>query len=439
MNRSYTLSGARGLLFGLCVALLALLLAGCGGAANNTATSDEEATTAEADEAPATTEDEEPAATEADEANIPVPVNGELTNQGAGFVIRPPDGWVEATSDGAGGYGTTTVVPPESLENESIGDFVFISINATEEIAESLEDVDDTADLTLEDVQQWALTGAPPDTSTTDTEETDIAGTDALATNITFEDPNVGEVQGRLITALLEDNRVIMMIGLMQSDTWQQSTFDQIADSMRLIEPAAVEFDLSDDDTMADSERPYEIGQTEEGFYYKGDSDAPVEVVEYSDFQCPACGSFATSDIYTTLTENYVAEGDVQFVYHDFPLSYHQNAPLAAQAAYCAGDQESYWAMHDLLFATQQDWSSLPNGAARDLFIELAEALNLDSDAFETCLAEDTYVEFVDEALAASMEADIQATPTFIVNGESVTAGELLAAIDAELEGTEEE
>jgi len=178
------------------------------------------------------------------------------------------------------------------------------------------------------------------------------------------------------------------------------------------------------------------VGTTPEGLYYKGDPEAPVTVIEYSDFQCPACGAYF-SRLGRFIDENYVEIGKVQFVYHDFPLrSIHPNAVQAAEAARCAGDQNAFWPMHDLLFSRQNEWSS--DGNVQPRFVGYAEDLELDVNAFEQCLSEGRYADEVNAAADAAEAVGIQATPTFVVNGKQVGSDELQAAIDEALQAAGE-
>lgn len=84
----------------------------------------------------------------------------------------------------------------------------------------------------------------------------------------------------------------------------------------------------------------------------KGDKNAPITIVEYSDFECPYCERFV-SDAYKQLDEKYIKTGKVKLVFKDFPLSFHPQAPKAAEAARCAGEQGKFWEMHDKLFELQ--------------------------------------------------------------------------------------
>jgi protein-disulfide isomerase len=171
-------------------------------------------------------------------------------------------------------------------------------------------------------------------------------------------------------------------------------------------------------------------GTTPDRFYYKGKPTALVKVIEYADFQCPACGA-AFETIEPLIDAHFIATGKVQLIYHDFPLPQHANAVPAAAAARCAGEQGKFWAMHDLLFSRQQEWAQDRDPIPR--FASYANALGLDRAAFEQCLASDKFVPALQQAATAALQQGVQATPTFVVNGTPVTADHLQAAIEAAL------
>ncbi len=173
------------------------------------------------------------------------------------------------------------------------------------------------------------------------------------------------------------------------------------------------------------------------GFYTLGDPDAPVTVIEYSDFQCPACGDFATNQLGSSLKQ-YAEAGEIYLIFHDFPLPYHQNAPAASHAARCAGEQgqAKFWQMHDMLFERQAQWSA--DATPEDQFMNFAGAIELDGDQFESCMESAKYAAEVQAAHQAAMAAQIPATPTFVVNGEQVNANSLIPAINAAIAQAEE-
>jgi protein-disulfide isomerase len=173
------------------------------------------------------------------------------------------------------------------------------------------------------------------------------------------------------------------------------------------------------------------VGQTDEGFWYKGDPEAPVQVFKYSDFQCPACANYDLT-LGPVVDSQYVETGQVQFVYHDFPLQIHANSAEAHQASRCAGDQEMYWSYHDVLFQRQSEWSSL--GSPTNQFVAYAGALGMDEDAFRACLNEGTYADAVSQAAQSAIAAQISATPTFVINGQQFNSSELMQAIEAALQ-----
>ena len=159
-----------------------------------------------------------------------------------------------------------------------------------------------------------------------------------------------------------------------------------------------------------------------EGFPSLGPDDAPITVVEYSDYQCPYCTRWH-EETYKQLLDAY--PGQIRFVYRNYPLPFHQNARLSAEAALCAGDQDQYWAYHDKLFA-EKDLINNAEGTTLEVaaYVGFAEELALDTAAFEACLTGETYKEFVeaDMAFAGSLppengEAAVGGTPTFFING----------------------
>lgn len=147
----------------------------------------------------------------------------------------------------------------------------------------------------------------------------------------------------------------------------------------------------------------------------EGDPDAPVVIVEYSDYQCPFCQRHFQQTM--PELEKYIEDGTVLYVFKDFPLtSIHPQAPKAAEAARCAGDQEAYWQMHDLLFANQQQWSGRPDAVST--FKNYAGQLSLDQAAFDACLDGDTYAEAVNANLMEGVGYGVQGTPGFFINRE---------------------
>jgi protein-disulfide isomerase len=146
----------------------------------------------------------------------------------------------------------------------------------------------------------------------------------------------------------------------------------------------------------------------------KGDEDAPITIVEFADYQCPGCGSFALS-VKPQVELAYVQSGKAKFVYYDFPLiSIHAHAFLAARAARCAGDQELFWEYQDVLFRNQPSWSA-KSDVTRD-FLAYAENVGAEADAFEACLRSDRYADVVSANLRLAQELGLNGTPTIMVS-----------------------
>jgi len=157
--------------------------------------------------------------------------------------------------------------------------------------------------------------------------------------------------------------------------------------------------------------------------HIRGDENAPVTLVVYSDFECPYSGSVGP-------TLNQVLEefdGQVRLIYRHFPLSFHANAQKAGEASECAGDQDKFWEMHDILFENQSalDVDSLKSYAAD---------LGLNTSTFNDCLDNGTYAEKVSGGLAEGSAYGVQGTPATFVNGTLVSGAQPYESFKAAIE-----
>ena len=169
--------------------------------------------------------------------------------------------------------------------------------------------------------------------------------------------------------------------------------------------------------------------KTPEDSVFKGEKNAPITIVEFSDFQCPFCGRFYTETL-PQLEQEYIKTGKVKLVYRHLPLSFHPQAHTAAQASECANDQGKFWEYHDLIFKNQQRLGEEP-------WNELAQQLNLDVSAFKTCLESGKYKQKVDRDNTEAAQYGASGTPTFFINGQKLIGaqpfGAFKAVIDVEL------
>ena len=180
-------------------------------------------------------------------------------------------------------------------------------------------------------------------------------------------------------------------------------------------EAQLAQYEQAKEQLNAPSEPTEPIDVPIEDAYAIGDPDAPVTIVEYTDYQCPYC-SRHFAQTYPLIKENYIDTGIVRYVFKDFPLTtIHPQATLAAEAARCAGAQGAYEQMHDILFAAQSEWSD--NSDAETLFNQYAQSLGLETDAFATCLEEHTFESAVLADLDEGIGFGIQGTPSFFING----------------------
>jgi protein-disulfide isomerase len=143
-----------------------------------------------------------------------------------------------------------------------------------------------------------------------------------------------------------------------------------------------------------------------------GDPNAPIKIEEFSDFQCPYCARFH-EETEPQLASTYVADGTVYFVYRSFGNFIGPESKAAAEAAYCAGDQNKYWEYHDILFANQTGENV---GAFSDRRLQaFAEALALDMDAFNNCLNSGKHSARVDQDRVDGTAAGVTGTPAFSI------------------------
>jgi len=146
----------------------------------------------------------------------------------------------------------------------------------------------------------------------------------------------------------------------------------------------------------------------------KGGKEALATLIEYSDFQCPACGSYYP--IVKKVTEDLGAK--VRFAYRHFPLPQHKNAKLAATVAEAAGKQGKFWEMHDLIFQNQSDWSEEKNAAI--LFAKYAQDIGLDLARFQTDIASDDIKAKIENDYKSGVKAGVNSTPSFFLNGKKI-------------------
>lgn len=138
---------------------------------------------------------------------------------------------------------------------------------------------------------------------------------------------------------------------------------------------------------------------------------AKVTLVEFGDYQCPACA--LAHPVVKQLTSEY--QGRINFVFRHFPLPQHPNAMLASKVAEAAGSQGKYWQMHDLLYSSQKDWGEAADPT--ELFVKYAKDLGLDETAFKTAISSETYFEKINGDKNDGNAVGVNSTPSFYING----------------------
>ena len=150
-----------------------------------------------------------------------------------------------------------------------------------------------------------------------------------------------------------------------------------------------------------------------------GSKDAPLTIVEYTDYQCPFCQRFHLT-AYPEIKKNYIDTGKARFYSKDLPLDFHPNAMRAAQAAHCAGEQGKFWQLRDTMGAN-------PDKLDMGHILGFAADLKLDTQKMQECINSDKYKQRVESDVAEAMRIGANGTPAFII-GKSVGNG-----VDGEL------
>lgn len=162
-----------------------------------------------------------------------------------------------------------------------------------------------------------------------------------------------------------------------------------------------------------------------------GNPDAPVTIIEFSDFQCPFCRKF-WSETLPQIKKDYLVTGKAKFVYRDFPLAQiHLGATPAAEGAECAKEQSKFWEMHDVIFEEQEKQGSGTVQFTADDVKKWAAKIGLNTSKFNQCLDSGKYKQEVDKDIADGSAAGVTGTPAIFVNGRLIVGAQPFAAFKA--------
>ena len=175
-----------------------------------------------------------------------------------------------------------------------------------------------------------------------------------------------------------------------------------------------------------DSKAPSKVEVSVDDDAVRGSNDAPITIIEFSDFQCPFCEKFF-NDTLPELEETYIKTGKVKLVYRDFPLSFHENAQKAAEAAECAKKQGKFWEMHDKIFKNQESLSI-------DNLKQYAKDLELNSSNFDACLDSGEMESEVQKDFKDGQSYGVTGTPSFFINGIQLVGAQPFSAFEKIIE-----
>ena len=159
-----------------------------------------------------------------------------------------------------------------------------------------------------------------------------------------------------------------------------------------------------------------------------GNSNAPITIIEFSDFQCPFCAKFHIQTL-PKIMDEYIKEGKVKLVFRDFPIqSIHSNALLASVAAECANEQGKFKEMHDKLFENQNEWSSKDTDNLIILFNQYSLEMGIEKEKFDSCLKNEKYIKEIQKDLDDGRAYGVSGTPGFFIGNDEIGFIELKGA-----------
>lgn len=149
--------------------------------------------------------------------------------------------------------------------------------------------------------------------------------------------------------------------------------------------------------------------------YLKGSPDAPIEITEFADYQCPFCQTFATLQM-PTIEERLINTGRLRWRYRDFPLQQHSFSRLAAHSAACADEQGKYWEQHKRIYEGQTEWATARDAAP--IFRRYAQAGGLDLGRYDACMKAGKYAGRIQASLDEGVQLGVNSTPTLLVGNK---------------------
>ena len=148
--------------------------------------------------------------------------------------------------------------------------------------------------------------------------------------------------------------------------------------------------------------------------YLMGNPNAPVQIMEFADFECPACGNFAVITE-PDVRNRIVNTGLASYRFFDFPLPMHKNTMAASNAAACAADQGRFWEMHDELFRNQPEWNGEATDNPKKIFLGYVKSLGMNTDTWEKCFDSQAHQSRILANQAEGNRRKVQSTPTFVI------------------------
>lgn len=306
----------------------------------------------------------------------------------------------------------------DDTTDKSEKDTESLSIDSTKNSQIVKDDEEHKNDEQINEEEEDTTVASDDDNKNSKVTREDDHGNDSNSNNVYVKK---SAVNGLVIGLIIAVGVAAFMAGAYTTNMDQQDqlTREDLDEVMAKIELKILQQQLVDN-SQPSSQQPQIVRISADDDPIIGDPNAPIAIIEFSDFQCPFCERF-NSQTLPALYEEYIDKGLAKLVFRDFPIqSIHPNAVVTALAAECADDQDAFKGMHDTLFDNQSEWSKSSSQDIVGVLVGYASDIGINADEFETCLVMGNHIEDIRGDLEDGRAYGVSGTPGFYIGNDDI-------------------